>query len=110
MVTILVAGVASTITLVAGSVGTYWLTHRNSEEKTINTTNSNQNIDAHGAINNVIIKDIQDKIEFENKDVIIMLYIMCGIKIITFLIYIYIKFKKRIKSKYVGNNAEVNKV
>lgn len=66
---------------------------------------SETNISAEGVINNVIVKDIQDKIELENP-VAIILYILCAIKIIAVIYFVYRRITKHMKKKYGRNNQD----
>lgn len=71
--------------LVLGATGTYFFTRGNA----VGSSHDGTKLDTTGSINNVIVTDIQDKVEVESREVVILLSIICGIKIIEFLIFLY---------------------
>lgn len=77
--------------LLVGGVTTY-LAVGGSESKTLDSA---QNLENHASINNVVIKDIQDKVKVENNN---------KNKIVMCIYFIIQKCLKRIKSKYENNN------
>lgn len=93
-------------TLVTGLTAgiTYWAT-RASESKMENPSNK---IETSGAINNIVVTDIQDKVEIVNKEMLIALNIICGIKILEFCYFIYRKHVgAKIKRKLRENNRQI---
>lgn len=58
-------------------------------------------VDSNGNVNNnVVIQEPNSK----NSDIKIVLYIICGIKIIELLIFIYKFHRKNLKRKYISAN------
>lgn len=77
--------------LAVGAIGTYFFTRNNAA----GSSHDGTKLETTGGINNVIVTDIQDKVQVESREVIILLSIICGIKIIEFLIFLY---KQRVNS------------
>lgn len=83
--------------LIGGGVASYF-TFGNK-----NDSGSEHKISAEGAINNVIVKDIQEKIELEIP-VAIILYVLCAIKILAVIYFIFRRCSKHMKKKYDRKN------
>lgn len=68
-------------------------------EKNGETSNNNVN-------NNVFVAN-QDPINIHNNEIVIILYIICAIKIIEFVYFLFNKYSSCLKKKY--NNKNQNK-
>lgn len=90
--TLLAVGIGA---LLAGATGTYFFTRGSDVPH-----NNGAKVDTQGTVNNVVITDFQDQVVIENKEILILLYIMCGIKVIEFLYFIYNHHIGNIKKKY----------
>lgn len=94
---------------IVGGTVVSWFTFGSSGKK--DEPHHDQKINAEGAINNVIVTDIKDKIEVEH-EVKIILYILCTIKVIALIYFIYRHCVKRCKKRYqqkdrANNDANV---
>lgn len=100
MVILVVLGAAAA--LLVGTVGTYL-----AMKGSAGSRHNGAKVDTTGTINNVIVTDFQDKVEIENKEIVILLSIMCAIKVIEFMYFLYNKhsrnIKKRCEEKQVRN-------
>lgn len=94
----IIAGVA-VATFLIGAVGTYYLTGRSGGGNNMDGGNENR-INTQGAINNVIVKDIQDSVDIENSEIVIILYIICVLNIVEFLYFLYRQHLKNMKKRY----------
>lgn len=72
---------------------------KSSEQKT-----ENKVVDATGNVNNNVV--IQDTVAIHNVEIIGLLYIIAGIKLIEFIYFIYRQHNRSIKKKY--NNERNN--
>lgn len=80
--------------MVVGAASTYFFTRDSGN------THNDARVEAQGAINNVVITDVQDRVEIESSEILILLSIICGIKVIEFLYFIYNQHVGGIKRKY----------
>lgn len=58
-------------------------------------------VDSNGNVNNNIV--IQDPVPVHNKDIIVVLYLICAIKIVELIIFLYKFHSNRLKKKYMKN-------
>lgn len=80
--------------LLVGAGGTYFFTKGGSG------SHNEAKVEAQGAINNVVVTDFQDHVEIKNKEIMILLYIICLIKLVEFLLFIYNRHVNGIRKKY----------
>lgn len=62
-----------------------------------------ENVHANGQVNNSFV--IEESVGVHNDEVIIILYVICGIKILELLIYLYKLHKKEMKKKFIQQHA-----
>lgn len=60
-------------------------------------------VDSSGAVNNNIV--FTDPIRISNKEIVLLLSIICVIKIVELLFFVYREHKKNLKKKYSANPA-----
>lgn len=96
-----VVAVVGIVSLLTGATGSYFL-FRDTGNKHVSETNSK--IDANGAINNVIVTDIQDRVEIESREILLVLYIMCAIKLIELIYFMYSRHVQNIKKRAINKN------
>lgn len=82
--------------LLVGATGTYFATRNG----TPLPQHEGTKFDATGTINNVIVTDFQDKVEIESREMMLMLAIICSIKVVEFLYFLYNQHVGNIKRKY----------
>lgn len=85
--------------LLVGAVGTYFFTRPG------DVPHSEASVKAEGAINNVLVTAVQDSVEIESKEIVILLGIMCSIKVVEFLYFIYSRHVGGIRKKYGERGA-----
>lgn len=79
-----------------GAAGTYFATRSGTPE----SSHNGAKLDATGTINNVIVTDFQDKVEIESREMMVMLAVICSIKVVEFLYFMYNQHVGNIKRKY----------
>lgn len=62
-------------------------------------------VDSNGNVNNNIV--IQDPVPIHSKDISVVLYIICAIKIFELIIFLYKFHSKNLKKKYANQNQNV---
>lgn len=85
--------------LLLGAGGAYLMTRGGGD------AHNAANVEAHGAINNVVVTDFQDHVEIKNREMMILLSIMCVIKVVEFLYFIYNRRVIHLKRKYEERQA-----
>lgn len=90
--------------LIVGAVAGYFLAGNNGHTEA-GISGSVNNISALGTINNVVVTDVKDKVEIENKEMLIVLCIICGIRIIEFLYFVYREHINNMKKKYASKQV-----
>lgn len=98
---VLLVALGAAAALLVGTVGTYLAMKGGARSH-----HNGAKVDSTGTINNVIVTDFQDKVEIENKEIVVLLSIMCAIKVIEFMYFLYNKHLRNIKKKCEEKRAK----
>ncbi len=61
-------------------------------------------VDTNGAVNNNLVIQGEMPIQVHNMEILILLYIMCALKVLEFLYFVYTKHSRKLKKRYNSVN------
>lgn len=72
-------------------------------------TEEHKTIDTDGTVNNNLVFNQEKPVDIHNKEIIILLSIICAIKLIQLGVYLYVNHRRSLKKKYASgqNNSHV---